>query len=258
MRNRYIGVTGVMAQAESAELGTMFRGMPNTTRGNVVLALGVLATQKTLAGLPPKRPSRYPPREAIAEIIDVEYLGVQRIVHYCTDTVHVGIADEIARALAWAGVGCTGIQINAPTIPDLRGAGFLAGRRVIQQVRVRNYQSPHEAADALAPYVGSTVSDVLLDFSAGEGVPIDIDRALDFVDAFRSSFAMLGIGIAGGLDAEKVRRLSPVIYGRRLSVDAESLLRTPDDRLDMAKARAYVAEALTAYGPRPVALGAAS
>lgn len=261
MRGTYIGITGITTPHEAVAVSNQFYKARADRRPSVerpLLALGVLATQKTLAGQPTKRPHRYPVREALAEISDVAR-GDVRVVHYCTDTTHVGIADEIARAIAWAGLGCAGVQINAPTIPDLRGAGFLAGRRVIQQIRVRSYQSPHEAADALAPFVGSMISDVLLDFSGGEGVPIDMERALDFVVVLQQAFPnRLGIGIAGGLDAERVRLIGPVLRERRLSIDAESGLRTPDDRLDLEKVRAYLAAALAAYDPRPVALGAAS
>lgn len=258
MKGNYIGITGIMTPAEVVAVSDQYMLACGFRVEHPRLALGVLATQKTLAGQPTKRPNRYPTREAIAEILSTVARGEEAIIHYCTDTTHVGIADEIARALAWAGTHCTGIQINAPTIPDLRGAEFLRGRRVIQQVRVRSYESAHHAVDALAPHAGSTVSDVLLDFSAGEGVPLDIDRALLFVDALTAAFPRLGIGIAGGLDAERVRRLGPVLRGRRLSIDAESGLRTPDDRLDLDKVRAYLAAALTAYEARPVALGAAS
>ena len=94
------------------------------------------------------------------------------------------------------------------------------------------------------------VDGVLLDISGGRGVPFAEDDMLLMLRSLREDFGQrLMIGAAGGLSAESISTLKPLLRVHPyLSWDAEGRLRDAADDLDLSAATAYLLashEALT-------------
>lgn len=96
------------------------------------------------------------------------------------------------------------LQANAATLDELNPKDFAE--------RVKLY----------APYIGA----VLLDGSGGKGIPLDANKLRPYIDAIYGM--SINVGIAGGLNADTVEPLAGKLLQeyRKLSVDAESGLRT--------------------------------
>lgn len=92
------------------------------------------------------------------------------------------------------------------------------------------------------------ITDVLIDVSAGKGVPIDPAKVRGIVEAMRTWNANLGIGIAGGLCAETLPAVADLVREYDLSIDAEGRLRNDRDELDLEKVRAYLGAAARIRG----------
>lgn len=240
----YCGISGVTTRAEVLAALAAF---PDCGRQ---LMVGVLVSEKTLAGQRNRWFRRYPKVESIAGIF-VDDPRCLNLVHYGADTPPDG--DTLARLFELSGPLCHGFQFNAAwphraTLERLHEVAARCGRtlRVVLQLR--------DCAEAgrIAPLDDrSLVTDVLIDASGGLGKPIDAEGAgFDFIQ-LRSMYLHLGIGIAGGLFAETVPRVATLLQSGA-SVDAESGLRDGADgggRLDMDRVKSYLEAVAKAVRP---------
>ena len=81
---------------------------------------------------------------------------------------------------------------------------------------------------------------------AGRGLPIDSDIADAWAMTIRGHFGNdVGLGFAGGLDADGLPRIAHEVRTWGASIDAEGRLRDGDEggTLNLDKARAYLAAA---------------
>ncbi len=245
----YIGITGFMSREEVRAAVLRF---PDGVRD---VAVGVLASAKTFANPPisVRRPNRYPAAGEIADILawgspddGLEILlRVLCLVHYATDDAET-LGEQLEAVCAAVG-RFGGFQLNVawPPITPRLAAVCKGRRRIVLQINRRAVEqaggTPQGVIARLATYVASgLVTDVLFDASGGEGKEIDAEAVAPFVEAAAEAYADLGIGVAGGLCAETLPALAPLV--RRfpfLSIDAEGRLRDADDRLDMQKVLAY-------------------
>lgn len=255
----YVGVSGFMS---STEVRAALEAFPDCGRQ---LMVGVLASSKTLCGLPNKYPRRYPQREVIAGIF-VDDPRALNLVHVATDgdrsTIDgkfIPIEIDLWRGFEAGGPLCHGVQLNGAT-PRLRPEALHAfkamcptAKRIVLQVGPRWLDARSKAdgfLKSLAMYAG-TVTDILLDVSGGNGKAIKIETARELVVDARRSLSHWGvtadqmaIGIAGGLCAETLPGIRGLLEEQApLSIDAEGRLRDDADgggNLDLAKVRAYL------------------
>lgn len=273
--SQYVGVSGVTIPGQARAL---LAAWPTDAPAQSLM-IGVLTSQKVLAG--GERNARSPAAGDIAELFQTarqaglrprapwESLVVPRtlnMIHYFTkDTTDLG--EQLLRACAHGGETCDGVQVNVPWPDPEQLLHFLncgGWERVALQIGPRAMVHDSTAEDltrTLRAYEG-IITDVLLDMSAGRGLPIDAERARGWSAAIREAFPDLGIGIAGGLCAETLvmsyceecqwRRegvcpghgaIPDLIRSHGLSIDAEGRLRNDRDELDLDKARAYLAAA---------------
>jgi len=254
--SQYVGVSGVTTPEQARAL---LAAWPADAPAQSLM-IGALTSQKVLAG--GERNARSPAPEDIAEIFQTarqaglrprapwESFLVPRalnMIHYFTkDTTDLG--EQLLRACAHGGEPCDGVQVNVPW-PDpeqlLHFLNYGGWERVVLQIGPKAMEYDFAAEDltgTLRAYAG-IITDVLLDVSAGRGLPIDPRCARGWVAAIRGTFPDLGIGIAGGLYAETLPAVADLVREYGLSIDAEGRLREDRDDLDLGKARAYIAAA---------------
>ena len=223
----YIGVSGFMRSDEVRGALAVF---PDCGRS---LMVGVLVSAKTLSGQRNKYPNRYPLVEDIANIFTDDPRCLN-LIHYASDERPTNAALE--HLLRIGGPHCHGFQFNGewPHRAGLVGLLLRAGPGLRVVLQVRDFDIPNK------PYYGGLVTDVLIDASGGRGLPLNVTAARDGVRRFLN-WDGLGCGVAGGLCAETVGALAPLMAEcPGLSIDAEGRLRTEEDDLDMAKVRAYL------------------
>lgn len=103
---------------------------------------------------------------------------------------------------------------------------------------------PKRIAAYAETYSACTYLRIMLDASAGRGIPLDVDFTLACLEAIREAIPDVELGISGGLDAETLPRILPIIREfPHVSISAEGRLRTPDDKLDVVKAVAFIEKA---------------
>jgi hypothetical protein len=217
----YVGCSGFMCRSEVEAALAVF---PDCGRQ---LMVGVLASEKTLAGLPNRWSRRYPKRVNIGDVFVYDPRALN-LVHYASE--HPPTADDLRWLDLYSGSKCHGFQFNGAW-PGASLIGLLRARwarleetRVVLQLRELN---PIEAVRRLEPY-SFIATDVLIDGSGGRGVPLSVAQCADLAIAIRAAFPHFGIGIAGGLCAETVPDVAHLIRDG-ISVDAEGRLRDDAD-----------------------------
>lgn len=252
----YVGVTGFMTQGE---VGYVLDGLPEVPFRESVdpgrrLMVGVLVSWKTLAGIAPKWPNRYPPLSRVSEIlphVDHHAPRTLNFVHYNTKDPDT-LVEQLER-IKEADYKIHGFQLNMAWPSQrivARCHGNVPGGRIILQIGGHALEAvgnrPHSLVAKLREYVG--VADyILLDPSGGLGRPFDPEEVRAYLDAIYAADLPFGVGVAGGLSASTLEeRIGPLAEKfPDLSIDAEGRLRTPhpEDRLDVMAARAYVEKA---------------
>lgn len=231
MTRPYIGITGFTSAEQARDALALLP--PSSDR---CLMIGVLASRRTCAGLPERSPKRHPGVDAIAGIFQDHPLALN-LVHYYTDEPGT-LGSQLAALVERIGPGLDGLQINGkwPSPADLEEV-----RAVRPDLRVVLQVNP--ASPGSLDEVAGLIDDVLLDASAGQGRPLDPESSIPYLEAL--SETGLGLGVAGGLCAENLPLVEPLLARFPiLSFDAESRLRDAEDDLDPAKVRMYVEGAL--------------
>jgi len=230
----YVGVSGFMRQDEVRGALAAF---PDCGRS---LMVGVLVSAKTLGGERNKYPNRYPLVDDIAGIF-VDDPRCLNLIHYSSDVAPDG--GTLLRLLDLGGPHCHGFQFNGawPRIWDLDRLLVAAesanrGLRIVLQARRGTDGFLLPPAD----HYDDAATDILLDASGGRGLPLDVAAAREGLSELLD-WDGIGLGVAGGLCAETVGALAPLMAEYPgLSIDAEGRLRTAEDDLDMDKVRAYL------------------
>ncbi len=245
----YIGVTGFMNRTQVEQA---LEGFPHTPF--LKLMVGVLASDKTLSGVPNSHPNSFPHPDDIAEIF-VDDPRVLNLVHYNTHN-QKGLARQLDTLFETAGPNCHGAQLNVtwPSPEELKWQHNAWGdKQIVLQLGREAFQSKQSPV-MVARYLGiykQLIDYVLFDMSGGFGVEIDVNLATEcLVEYLKYGLdRYFGFGLAGGLDAEKVSNLASLLrVSQTLSVDAQGKLRS-NDQLDLQKVRAYIQSALRLYRP---------
>lgn len=246
----YIGITGFVSHEE---VEAMLALMPENCEH--LLMVGVLASQRTLHGEPPKRPNRNPKKEDIENIFpnpSIHNSGNRttlNLIHYNTKD-DSDLSDQLFRMMCR---DCDGFQLNIAWPSKWELIYFLdcLSMDIVLQVGGRALRelecSPQQLADKVMEYKG-LINYVLLDQSGGLGKPLDADALRPHLETLRLAMPNLGLGVAGGLSAETLHLIEPLIRDfPDISIDAEGLLRDAEDRLDLAKAGEYLQRALELF-----------
>ena len=240
----YFGVTGFMTANEIDAVRCIandFRSLTHDWYAKRRIMIGVLASSKTLAGIPNKWPNRYPDPKKISGIFSPHYAALN-LIHYASDDKD-SLHDQLQQLIHLGGSLLDGFQLNMRW-PHPAKLVALKGMRVVLQIGAGAMgaigDDPAFCAKCLDEYIG-TVTDVLIDASGGKGIPMQTEAALRYVRAIRERHPNLGIGVAGGLSSETLSLLDPIkAFAPDISIDAEGALRNSEDHLDIAKMDSYL------------------
>ena len=246
---KYIGVTGFMGSDEVIEA---LQTMDGESRR---LMVGVLASSKTLRGETNKHPKRFPLVTRIFQLFPKKP-NTLNLVHYSTDDYKtIGRQLDLLDSLVTGegGACLDGFQLNMcwPDPEQLQEARAQIGckRYLILQLggHAMNEvdRKPEEIVRQLSAYVArQLIEAVLIDPSGGLGKLFDLPFAQACLRALRREFPQLDLGVAGGLSAETLDSLVPLLEEfPNLNFDAEGRLRDAEDNLDLDKMNAYLKRA---------------
>lgn len=244
----YIGITGFMARDE---VESILEVVPSGRRHK--LMVGVLASSKTISGLGNKWPGRYPPMPVISRIF-IDDPRTVNLIHYATDDMKT-LPDQTAQLVRCVGPHHQGYQLNMKwPEPGIVSDAVHLGHRIVLQIGSRALEEvghdPKDLSEVLDAYNG-LISDILIDPSGGNGKPFDPVLASELLLAIQKRHPQLGLGVAGGLSAQNLRLVEPLVrLFPNLSIDAEGKLRNPsDDSLNVVAARQYVSKAFELFAP---------
>ena len=245
----YVGVTGVMSDVEAISLLSAIPVAGSRRK----LMMGLLASSKTIEGVPNKWPNRYPTLENIGSIFQNDPRALN-LIHFNTKDPSL-LFEQMLKAHSLAGPHCHGFQLNVawPDPRALRAFYMMRkGPAIVLQVGSRAFacvkDSPRELADKIAQEYAKYIDYVLLDPSGGLGRPLDAEVLRGYLRALGVRGLPIGLGVAGGLSASTLHLVAPLLDEfPNLSIDAEGKLRDEDDRLDISAATAYIKNAFTLF-----------
>lgn len=246
----YIGISSVTDYGDAIALRD---ALPMDIKSHTI-AIGMGVSQKTLAGIPTKYPNRYLDPKLLASVFP--HKGTINIVHYNCDDIS-DMSKDLTQISNYTKDLVHAFQINAP----LQGAApqvcnqlyafeeamLSKGQRyrVILQIRPEAQMSP-EAIYAWVKVHIPVITDILLDMSLGRGIEIDhhtLSLYKETIPLLESYYPDLGIGVAGGLGPGTIAPWKELFHiFPRLSGDSETKTRTLDDKLDINKAKQFIAE----------------
>lgn len=251
----YVGVTDLRDLAEVEAVISFLPALPPRP-----LMIGVLANNKTLAGLPNKHPKRFPKIETIADIFKnvswAQLEDVEAIIHYRTDEPDSLFA-QLDQLVELGDVNLDGFQLNSPWPPieELERfkdkyweKEFRLILRVGDQIR---QESPNIIASRVGEYVG-LITDVVIETGLITDQAFDPDRPRQYLDAIVAElqnkegrrWPFTGIGVTGGLGPSTVHLIEPLLKEfPRLSFDAYEQLRDKKDNFDLVLVKNYFEKA---------------
>jgi hypothetical protein len=242
----YIGITGLVSKAD-----TMFclKHVPKNPMRQ--LMVGVLLSSKTINGGQNKYPVRYPHYKSISEIF-VNDERCLNMIHYVTDNKKT-LVQQLCDAAEIGGANCHGFQLNIvwPEISDLMEAKrLLPNHKFVIQCSSSamrsiedslNFNTALNLKHMVDIYKDAKVIDYLLiDPSGGRGISFNAPKCIALLKPHLNQ-SNYGIGVAGGLKAQTIHNLIPVLTEiPQLMWDAEGGLRDEEDHLDWSEVERYL------------------
>lgn len=261
--SQYVGVAAPSTAIEVAALAdaAIEAGFPDGVR----FMSGPLVSRKSLLGRPVDTPARYPERGSMRSLMCDPSESRPGVLPEVWNVIHFNSRDPrlykqlvmIAEISPLVG----GVQLNIawPCPHQLAMFRDIHPRvQLILQIGNAAFNAIDRGSanlvECLRPYEG-ICEYALFDPSGGEGRPFDIDEASSVLSALVDSRLEMAWGVTGGLCAENVGRLAPLldIYPQ-LSWDAEGKLRTPaTDVLDLLACQRFLAASAQLLSSRSVA-----
>lgn len=248
MHPPYIGITGFV---NPHEVAVVLDCMPRESHR--LLMIGVLASSRTLKGQQSRWPNRYPGVSDIAAIFPQHLLALN-LVHYNTGEPDT-LCQQLVELTRLSGPDLHGYQLNIPWPPVTELNEYrkqFPEMKMVLQISQTSLQivdsSARDLVDKLAQEYVGLVDYMLLDPSAGYGIPLDPSWAAEYLTSIQEADLGMGLGVAGGLSPSSLDLVQPLVNDfPDLSIDAESLLRDEDDCLDTGNARDYINKALQLF-----------
>lgn len=243
----YIGITGFM---KSEEVRAILSTLPQPPVRN--LMVGVLASWKTLHGIPNKHPHLFPEVNKMRDIF-LSHPNALNLIHYSTDNPET-LYGQLVRLQKLGGLKLHGFQLNMAW-PNVNQLNLFRERwpysRIVLQIGSEAValmdNSPITVSRKLDDY-GGLITDILFDPSGGRGKPFNTARALLFLGEIAKRNPYLGLGVAGGLSSSNLRLVEPLLPNfPNLSIDAQVRLRNQAGNMDLEKATAYVTQTLQMF-----------
>lgn len=247
MKTPYVGITGFMTKDEALDILSIV-----PVNSNRLVMIGVLASQKTIQGIPNKWPNRYPTMDNIAGIFPDDPRALN-LIHYNTKESDT-LVDQLLTMTAFAGKNLHGFQLNIAwpspdAIKEYREAQ--PEKQIVLQIGGHAFKmmnnSPIQLAAKVTEYEG-IIDYVLLDPSGGLGIPLNPERIREYLYTLQEKKLDIGLGTAGGLGPTTLHLLEPLAKEfPDLSTDAEGRLYLPEGRLNINASREYARKSLLMF-----------
>ncbi len=235
----YVGITGFGSRLE---VDVVRAALPSDR----LLMVGVGMCGYPTAWGPEKWPLRYPKPEKIPPIFP-ESGNVLGLLHF-TPHPDCDLRELLYLAQCVGGRNCHGMQLNKAwpernALAHYKDAWGLKRKTIALPIDGKALNAvgwnPRALAWRLKEYEG-LIEYVVLDLSGGNGKELNETLAEQCFSAIEVLMPELGFVVAGGLHADNVEcKLRPLLRKREVGSDAESQLRTPNDRLSTIKAIRY-------------------
>lgn len=245
----YIGITGFKTREQvEAVLAAHPAG------SDFLVMVGVLANDRSIRGESVKNTKRYPAKDELGKAF-IKHPKALNLIHFNTGKPSK-LLDDMFYALHLAGPDCHGLQLNIalPSERVLRDFQrycqsdwcktivLQCGKKALNEIG----WSSLRLVERLKRYEG-LIDYVLIDPSSGGGQEFDPYFACACFGAIGRALPDIGLGIAGGLNAESLDRLlDPIIGafpGLGFSTDTETGVRNDRDDLVVAEAIRYLRHA---------------
>jgi hypothetical protein len=212
--------------------------------------LGVLASYKSLRGLPMKKrwAEQTPTLEHVAEQLFTGHRNVLNYVHYSADD-DAHLALDLVDIAQTVGSTLGGLQVNIPWPSTESLADFhrvMRGRRhsIVLQISeaavLQAGATPEDVTERLRAY-GGLADGLLFDMSGGEGKPLEYERAQRYLRAFADAELPFHLGVAGSLGPDSMDPVEGLLAEfPRLSWDAQRRLRNDANELDQRAVMHYL------------------
>lgn len=246
----YVGITGFMNRQE---VDAVIQSL-EAEDDRQWLMIGVLASEKSLAGTPNKFPNRYPNPQTIKDIFP-EDSSILRLVHFSTQAVGAEFLHQMHHLRAIAGPNCDGFQLNVkwPSVDILEMYKLVyPNDTLVLQCGAGAMKSvgseSEKLADKIAEYENIT-DYALIDPSGGYGKAMDTSFTLETLRRLEESGIDMNFVVAGGLNGDTLETIRDIVKEfPDVSTDAEGGLRDEEDHLDILKAGRYYSVAMKLYG----------
>jgi len=248
----YIGITGFTGSEEVAGALRIF-----PPAGKRKLMVGVLATYKSLRGIPMKEKwaKQTPKSEDVAHIFLPDSYALN-LVHLSTeeDQKETLLADMI-RINEVAGPFLHGFQLNVawPQMNQLYTYRATLGQhhKIVLQIGQKAVEQAGGTAEGVVKHLElykENIDAILLDPSGGKGRPFDPERAYELLTAIQEQGWDLALGVAGGLGPQSFHLVKNLVGDfPDLNIDAQGKLRNQDNELDQEMVKTYLRKAFTIF-----------
>ncbi|KYK26761.1 hypothetical protein AYK26_04780 [Euryarchaeota archaeon SM23-78] len=245
----YVGITGYKTTQEVKDMAEMFResGFPNI---RYEVMFGVLSSYKRIDDVNSEG-KKSPCLSKLPEILqEIPSWGLPMIHYYtprkeslCTEILSLFTHDPLYDANL-----CRAVQLNVDW-PPLEHLNYII--KEFPELKIV-LQLPPRATEGLgleeiakrAKEYDNLVKYALIDPSRGKGLDFEVQYSVELMSALNQAMPHTRIGIAGGFDADNVKKKVPLIkekYQEDFFIDAQGRLRTEDRKaLDLNKAERYI------------------
>lgn len=254
MSVQYIGITDFTLPSEVREMREEFikNSLPQK---RLRLMVGVMASYKTLWGLPCRWTKIFPPNDFIKQIF-LQEQPLFNCIHYA-DYKNICVADSLEKVVRIGGKNLHAIQLDmiwpdAEEIIHFKKAH--PELHIILQINTSAFNAVENDSLSLVKRLrsyGNSLNGVLLDKSQGQGIGLNEQFLRPFIKDIHLSLPNLGITIAGGLGPETLHLAEGLIQEFSfLSIDAQAQLHENADiiqPMDWHKASLYLKKSLDLY-----------
>lgn len=258
----YIGITDFETPGQVQQMLDLFEKI-SADKQKRLFMVGIMMSYKTLNGLETKWSKVWPTNEQIGNFF-LQNPFVFNTLHYA-DFADQTTIDDLMNALRYADSNRT-LHCIQYDMPWPRYDMVAQARDFFNSQRGRSLQSVlqvgsvairecdnkmHQVVQTIGKY-RKVVDYILLDFSGGKGIPMDVQLLLKYIREIKSKYGDdFGIATAGGLGPATMHLIDPIVSEfPDISIDAQGKLHIDNDSLkptDPKKQKAYLHAAMKMF-----------
>jgi phosphoribosylanthranilate isomerase len=247
MLKPYVGITGITKSAQTIAIDQMLEELDWPDSHEVMY--GVLVSGWTLQGKEPTDVRQYPLSGEVSGL-ESRHPRALNLIHY-NDARRPFALDLQLAGIKVLAPDFDGVQLNFtwPNPIELRRVAKSPALIVLQMGAKALREAGRDNVGQWIRSYGGSVDYVLVDLSGGTGKSLNVadsQALLEIMTAASDTYRLnLAFGVAGGLNAEQVSKLAPLLQRfPGLSWDAQAGLRNAAGELDLGRVRGYLAASL--------------